>query len=193
MSFDLTNVHDLTGRVIKTQHITGGSYGDVWKGTYTLIGGQPVTVWCGDDFQFMTYLTHIAAGSHEDHKVNSVSRQSICRTSKTGKTFYFTHENLFISSMFPEVPARIKSMEYMYSSSLGPIYWYLLWGYARISISLFDIFVLWERRYHELPKTQFKCWADGLGTLSTLLIFTAFTNNLTGSPIFFWIGLFTWL
>ncbi|KIK44091.1 hypothetical protein CY34DRAFT_803123 [Suillus luteus UH-Slu-Lm8-n1] len=44
MSFNLTDVHDLTGRVIKTQHITGGSYGDVWKGTYTLIGGRPVTV-----------------------------------------------------------------------------------------------------------------------------------------------------
>lgn len=90
MSFDLTNVHDLTGRVIKTQHITGGSYGDVWKGTYTLIGGRSVIVRCGVDFQFMTYLTHIAAGSHEDHKVNSVSRQSICRTSKTGKSFYLT-------------------------------------------------------------------------------------------------------
>lgn len=44
MPFDLANVHDLTGRVIKTEWVAAGSYGDVWKGTYTLIGGQSVIV-----------------------------------------------------------------------------------------------------------------------------------------------------
>lgn len=44
MPFDLANVHDLTGRVIKTERVAAGSYGDIWKGTYTLIGGQSVIV-----------------------------------------------------------------------------------------------------------------------------------------------------
>jgi hypothetical protein len=60
MSFNLANitVNDLTGRVIKTEQIANGNCGEVWKGTYTLIGGRPVIVRCGDGFQFMTYLTH---------------------------------------------------------------------------------------------------------------------------------------
>lgn len=46
MSFNLANitVNDLTGRVTKIEQIANGGCGEVWKGTYTLIGGRSVIV-----------------------------------------------------------------------------------------------------------------------------------------------------
>ncbi|KAG2153303.1 kinase-like domain-containing protein [Suillus clintonianus] len=48
MSLNLTNttstVNDLTGMVDKTEQIANGHCGEVWKGTYTAKGGQPVIV-----------------------------------------------------------------------------------------------------------------------------------------------------
>lgn len=137
-------------------------------------------------------LQILAAGGREGHEIDVIFRQCNCRKNNTGKISYLTSENLSLSQIFPEALARNESVEYMRSSSLGLVYWYMLRDYPRISSPLFDISILRERNHHAIPNTQSKYCADGLGTLFTLLIFIAFTNDWTVSPIFLCIGLSTW-